>query len=84
MSYYFRRIAAKAFQLKLILEWMKIGTPIVLWMLLATWFYLIKYFKIDGDLPSVIINHEIKLLATFKLKLLAVFFYGVGMDFQRY
>lgn len=46
---------------------MKIGTPIVIVMLPATWFYLIKYFKIDGDFAGgkEVINHEIKLLGKF-------------------
>jgi hypothetical protein len=61
------------------------NNPIVFVMLL--WFYLIKYFKIDGDFAGSkeVINHETKLLANFQaMKSVSRFyFYGVGMDFQK-
>jgi sodium-dependent dicarboxylate transporter 2/3/5 len=71
------------------LEWMKIGTPIVIVMLPATWFYLIKYFKIDGDFAGgkEVINHEIKLLGKFssyeKRVLFVFIFTAVGWIFRR-
>jgi sodium-dependent dicarboxylate transporter 2/3/5 len=71
------------------LEWMKIGTPIVIIILPATWFYLIKYFKIDGDFAGSkeVINSEIKLLGKFssyEKRVLAVFiFTALGWIFRR-
>lgn len=46
------------------LEWMKIGVPVVIILLPIVWFYIIKYFKINGKFEGseAIIEGEIKAL----------------------
>lgn len=71
------------------LEWMKLGTPIVLILLPIIWMYLTKYFKIDGDFAGSkeIIDEEIKLLGTFSImekRVLIIFlFTALGWIFRR-
>ncbi|MGO4818738.1 SLC13 family permease [Flavobacterium sp. W22_SRS_FP1] len=71
------------------LEWMKIGTPIVIIMLPITWFYLIKYFKIRGNFVGSkgIINEEIRLLgeiSTMEKRVFGIFiFTAMGWIFRR-
>lgn len=45
-------------------EWLKIGLPIVIFFLPLVWFYLIRYFRIKGNIPGNIniISNELKSL----------------------
>jgi len=45
-------------------EWMAIGVPLILVFLPVIWIYLVKYFKVSGNLPgsSEIIKDELKAL----------------------
>lgn len=71
------------------LEWMKLGTPIVLIILPIIWIYLTKYFKIDGEFAGSkeIINEEIKQLGKFSVmekRVLIIFiFTALGWIFRR-
>ena len=71
------------------LEWMKIGTPIVIIILPIIWFYLYKYFKIEGDFAGSkeIVDKEIQSLGKFsnyEKRVFAVFVLtAVGWIFRR-
>jgi sodium-dependent dicarboxylate transporter 2/3/5 len=71
------------------LEWMKLGTPIVLIILPLIWIYLTKYFKISGNFAGSkeIINKEIKTLgriSKMEKRVFAVFlFTAIGWIFRR-
>ncbi|GAA4268986.1 SLC13 family permease [Hyunsoonleella aestuarii] len=71
------------------LEWMKLGTPIVIIILPIIWFYLTRYFKIKGNFAGSkeIINREIESigkLSVMEKRVLAVFiFTAVGWIFRR-
>jgi solute carrier family 13 (sodium-dependent dicarboxylate transporter), member 2/3/5 len=71
------------------LEWMKLGTPIVIIILPIVWIYLTKYFKISGNFAGSkeIINQEIKVIGKIKVmekRVLAVFvFTALGWIFRR-
>lgn len=62
------------------LEWMKLGTPIVLIILPITWVYLTKYFKISGHFAGSqeIIRQEIMAigkLTTMEKRVFAIFMF---------
>lgn len=71
------------------LEWMKLGTPIVIIILPIIWFYLTRYFKISGDFEGgkEIIDTEIKAIGSMTVmekRVLAVFvFTALGWIFRR-
>lgn len=71
------------------LEWMKLGTPIVIIMLPIIWIYITKYFKISGSFTGSkeIINQEIKAigkLSKMEKRVFAVFiFTAIGWIFRR-
>ncbi|MFC4723042.1 SLC13 family permease [Geojedonia litorea] len=71
------------------LQWMKLGTPIVLIILPIVWFYVIKYFKIQGNFAGSreIINQEIKAigkLSTMEKRVFIIFlFTALGWIFRR-
>ncbi len=71
------------------LEWMKLGTPIVIIILPIVWIYLTKYFKISGNFAGSkeIINQEIKVIGKITVmekRVLAVFvFTALGWIFRR-
>jgi len=71
------------------LEWMKLGTPIVIIILPIIWFYLTKYFKISGNFAgsTEVINQEIKAIgkiSTMEKRVFAVFlFTAIGWIFRR-
>lgn len=71
------------------LEWMKIGTPIVIIVLPIIWFYLIKYFKISGNFAGSkdVIDQEIRAIGKFsniEKRVLGVFvFTALGWIFRR-
>lgn len=71
------------------LEWMKLGTPIVLIILPIIWIYLTKYFKIEGNFAGSkeVINNEITQLGKFSLmekRVLIIFiFTALGWIFRR-
>jgi sodium-dependent dicarboxylate transporter 2/3/5 len=71
------------------LEWMKLGTPIVIIMLPIIWIYLTKYFKISGNFAGSkeVINEEIKAIgkiSTMEKRVFAVFlFTALGWIFRR-
>jgi sodium-dependent dicarboxylate transporter 2/3/5 len=71
------------------LEWMKLGTPIVIIILPIIWFYLTKYFKISGNFAGAkeVIKHEIKSLgkmSKMEKRVFAVFlFTALGWVFRR-
>ena len=58
------------------LEWMKIGVPVVIILLPIVWFYIIKYFKINGEFVGggEIIDEEIRSLGTISAYEKRVFF----------
>ena len=71
------------------LEWMKLGTPIVIIILPIIWFYLTKYYKISGHFAGSkeIINQEIKAigkLSKMEKRVFWVFlFTAIGWIFRR-
>jgi sodium-dependent dicarboxylate transporter 2/3/5 len=71
------------------LQWMKLGTPIVIIILPIIWFYLIKYFKIEGNFAGSkdVVRQEIKLLGKFSVmekRVLIIFiFTALGWIFRR-
>lgn len=71
------------------LEWMKLGTPIVIIMLPIIWIYLIKYFKISGNFAGSkeVIDQEIKAigkLSSMEKRVFVVFlFTAIGWVFRR-
>ena len=71
------------------LQWMKIGTPIVLIILPIIWIYVTKYFKIHGHFAGskVIVQKEIKAmgkLSTMEKRVFVVFlFTALGWIFRR-
>jgi len=71
------------------LEWMKLGTPIVIIILPIIWFYVTKYFKIRGHFAGSkeIIQSEIKAmgkLTTMEKRVFYVFvFTALGWIFRR-
>ncbi len=71
------------------LEWMKLGTPIVIIILPVIWIYLTKYFKIDGNFAGSkeVIDQEIKQLGKFstmeKRVLLIFIFTALGWILRR-
>ena len=71
------------------LEWMKLGTPIVIIILPIIWVYLTKYFKISGNFAGSkdIINQEIKILgkiSKMEKRVFVVFlFTAIGWIFRR-
>jgi len=71
------------------LEWMKLGTPIVIVLIPVIWFYIIKYFKISGHFSGSkeVIDTEIKSMGKISVmekRVLAVFvFTAVGWIFRR-
>ena len=71
------------------LEWMKLGTPIVIIILPIIWVYITKYFKISGNFAGSreIINQEIKAigkLTTMEKRVFVVFvFTALGWIFRR-
>jgi len=71
------------------LEWMKLGTPIVIIILPIIWFYVTKYFKIHGHFAGSkeIIQSEIKAmgkLTTMEKRVFYVFvFTALGWIFRR-
>ena len=71
------------------LEWMKLGTPIVIIILPIIWFYLIKYFKISGNFAGSkdVIDKQIKAigkLSVMEKRVFAVFlFTALGWIFRR-
>nr|WP_299387617.1 DASS family sodium-coupled anion symporter [Allomuricauda sp.] len=71
------------------LEWMRLGTPIVIIILPITWWYLIKYFRIHGNFAGSkdIISREIKALgqlSRMEKRVFAVFlFTAFGWIFRR-
>jgi sodium-dependent dicarboxylate transporter 2/3/5 len=71
------------------LEWMKLGTPIVIIMLPIIWIYLTKYFKISGHFAGSkeVINQEIKAIGKISVmekRVFAVFlFTAIGWIFRR-
>ncbi|MBT3216585.1 MAG: DASS family sodium-coupled anion symporter [Candidatus Marinimicrobia bacterium] len=71
------------------LDWMKIGIPFVIVFLPIAWFYLIKYFRIEGGLSGSdkIIDDEYKALgrmstAEKRVALISVL-YALGFIFRR-
>jgi sodium-dependent dicarboxylate transporter 2/3/5 len=71
------------------LEWMKLGTPIVIIMLPIIWIYLTKYFKISGHFAGSkeVINQEIKAIGKISVMEKRVFvvflFTAIGWIFRR-
>ncbi len=71
------------------LQWMKLGTPIVIIILPIIWIYLTKYFKIHGHFAGskTIVNQEIKAmgkLTTMEKRVFVVFmFTALGWIFRR-
>ena len=71
------------------LEWMRIGTPIVIILLPIVWIYIIKYFKIKGAFigSADIIENEIKSLgkiSTYEKRVFMVFlFTAIGWIFRK-
>jgi sodium-dependent dicarboxylate transporter 2/3/5 len=71
------------------LQWMKLGTPIVLIILPIIWIYVTKYFKIHGHFAGSksIVNEEIKAmgkLSTMEKRVFVVFlFTALGWIFRR-
>ncbi|MGK0253549.1 MAG: sodium-dependent dicarboxylate transporter 2/3/5 [Mariniflexile sp.] len=71
------------------LEWMKLGTPIVIIMLPIIWIYITKYFKISGHFAGSkeVINQEIKAIGKISVmekRVFAVFlFTAIGWIFRR-
>jgi sodium-dependent dicarboxylate transporter 2/3/5 len=71
------------------LEWMKLGTPIVIIILPIIWIYLTKYFKISGHFAGSkeVINQEIKAIGKISVmekRVFAVFlFTAIGWIFRR-
>ena len=71
------------------LEWMKLGTPIVIIILPIIWIYLTKYFKISGHFAGskTIVHQEMEAmgkLTTMEKRVLAVFiFTALGWVFRR-
>ena len=72
----------------LFVDWLKIGIPFVLVFLPVTWFYLIKYFNISGELhgSSNIIEKEFKDLGPMSIAekrvSLIVLIYALGFVFR--
>ena len=72
----------------LFLDWLKIGIPFVLFFLPITWFYLIVFFKVSGNLQgsSDIIEKEYSSLGPMSLAekkvSIVVFFYALGFIFR--
>jgi sodium-dependent dicarboxylate transporter 2/3/5 len=71
------------------LQWMKLGTPIVLIILPIIWIYVTKYFKIHGHFAGskIIVQQEIKAMGkitTMEKRVFWVFlFTAVGWVFRR-
>jgi sodium-dependent dicarboxylate transporter 2/3/5 len=71
------------------LEWMRLGTPVVIILLPIIWFYLVKYFKISGNFSgsAEIIKQETtqlgKMTITEKRVLMVFIFTAVGWIFRR-
>lgn len=71
------------------LQWMKLGTPIVIIILPVVWFYVVKYFKIRGNFAGSreIINQEIKAigkLSVMEKRVFVIFlFTALGWIFRR-
>lgn len=71
------------------LEWMKLGTPIVIILLPIIWIYIIKYFKISGNFAGSkeVINEEIiaigKLSKMEKRVFIVFLFTAIGWIFRR-
>lgn len=71
------------------LEWMKLGTPIVIIILPIIWVYLTKYFNISGNFAGSkeVINQEIKAIGKISVmekRVFAVFlFTAIGWIFRR-
>lgn len=71
------------------LQWMKLGTPIVLIILPIIWIYVTKYFKIHGHFAGskIIVQQEIKAmgkLSTMEKRVFVVFvFTALGWIFRR-
>lgn len=71
------------------LEWMKLGTPIVIILLPIIWIYILKYFKISGNFAGSkeIIRNEIKSLGNITVMEKRVFFVfvltAIGWIFRR-
>ncbi|MFL2983016.1 MAG: SLC13 family permease [Candidatus Neomarinimicrobiota bacterium] len=70
------------------IDWLKIGMPFVVLFLPVAWFYLIKYFKISGNLQGSdkIIDKEYKDLGSMsegeKKVAVILFFYALGFIFR--
>ena len=71
------------------LQWMKLGTPIVIILLPIIWIYIIKYFKISGNFAGSkeVINEEIiaigKLSKMEKRVFIVFLFTALGWIFRR-
>jgi sodium-dependent dicarboxylate transporter 2/3/5 len=71
------------------LQWMKLGTPIVIILLPIIWIYIIKYFKISGNFAGSkeVINQEIEAigqLSKMEKRVFIVFlFTAIGWIFRR-
>ncbi len=71
------------------LKWMQLGTPIVIILLPVVWFYIVRYFKIEGNFEGSnnIIDEEIKAIGKLSImekRVLAVFiFTALGWIFRR-
>ncbi len=70
-------------------DWLKIGLPFVVVFLPIAWFYIIKYFKVDGGLHGSddIIENEYRELGPMsvaeKRVLVICIFYALGFVFRR-
>ena len=71
------------------MDWIKIGIPFVIVFIPIAWFYLIKFFKIEGGLSGSgdIINEEYEALGTMsvaekRVALIGVF-YALGFIFRK-
>ena len=71
-------------------DWLKIGIPFVVLFLPVSWIYLVKYFKVDGDLKgsSEIIDQEYHDLGPMsegeKKVSLIIFIYAMGFIFRNW
>ena len=69
-------------------DWLKIGIPFVIIFLPIAWLYLVKYFKVDGDLKgsSDIIDKEYRDLGAMseaeKKVTIIIFIYAMGFIFR--
>ena len=69
-------------------DWLKVGIPFVIFFLPVSWIYLVKYFKVGGDLEgsSEIIDKEYNDLGSMskaeKRVAIIIFFYAMGFIFR--